>query len=298
MPSISNEIEDNLKNSYDIIKNNLYLPTLIVIIIVICFMYILLSMFLGTDSNYGSNTEIYSNENTFFSYMVHFLVTIMVFLLSILVIIGIIVYIYDIDIFTYIQKMLLYTMSYTYNPVPVSVPVPDTDDDDIEENIPEEPVPLQKQQVFNIPENQFTYNDARAVCSAYGARLASYSELEEAYNNGGEWCNYGWSENQMALFPTQKQTYEDLQKIKGHENDCGRPGINGGYMKNTDILYGANCYGYKPRMTISEEDRMATDPIYPKTQKDAIMEDRVKYWKDRLCKLIVNPFNKSNWSQI
>jgi hypothetical protein len=31
----------------------------------------------------------------------------------------------------------------------------------------------------------------------------------------------------MALFPTQKETWDKLQKIKGHEHDCGRPGING-----------------------------------------------------------------------
>ena len=58
-------------------------------------------------------------------------------------------------------------------------------------------------QVFNVPGNQYGYEDAKAVCSAYGARLAKYGELEDAYKKGGEWCNYGWSDGQMALFPTQ-----------------------------------------------------------------------------------------------
>ena len=96
------------------------------------------------------------------------------------------------------------------------------------------PVPeiLLKPQVFNIPENNYVYPDAKAVCSAYGGRLATYKEVEAAYNSGAEWCNYGWTEGQMALFPTQEKSYNELQKIKGHENDCGRQGVNGGYMAN------------------------------------------------------------------
>jgi len=160
------------------------------------------------------------------------------------------------------------------------------------------PAILLKQQVFNISENDFSYPDAKAVCSAYGARLATYTELEEAYGDGADWCNYGWSDGQMALFPTQQKTFNELQKIEGHENDCGRPGINGGYMKNPALRFGVNCYGYKPRMTIEEEERMANDPIYPKTQKDIAMENRVQYWKDQLASVLVNPFNYKNWSAI
>ena len=60
-------------------------------------------------------------------------------------------------------------------------------------------------EVFHIPNNKYTYKDAKAVCKAYGARLANYDEVENAYNKGGEWCSYGWSKNQLALFPTQKK---------------------------------------------------------------------------------------------
>ena len=49
--------------------------------------------------------------------------------------------------------------------------------------------------------------------------------------------------NQLALFPTQYGKWERLQKIKGHENDCGRPGINGGYIDNPNVKFGINCYG-------------------------------------------------------
>lgn len=158
--------------------------------------------------------------------------------------------------------------------------------------------PVIKKEVFNIPGNYFNYDDAKTLCQAHGARLATYSEVEDAYNNGAEWCNYGWSEGQMALFPTQKTTYDGLQKIKGHENDCGRPGVNGGYMANPEIQYGVNCYGYKPKMTKEEEDLMNTSTPYPKTEKDLELERRVNYWKTKLDEILVSPFNYKNWSRV
>jgi hypothetical protein len=153
-------------------------------------------------------------------------------------------------------------------------------------------------QVFNIPENTYVYADAKALCTAYGSRLATYKEVEDAYNKGAEWCNYGWSDGQMALFPTQQKTFDELQKIEGHENDCGRPGVNGGYIQNPAIRFGVNCYGHKPRMTPEEEDLMATQPIYPKTEKDIAMENRVNYWKDKLTEVLVSPFNHDTWSKL
>lgn len=77
------------------------------------------------------------------------------------------------------------------------------------------PVLKAQKQVFNIPGNYYTYDDAKAICDAYGARLASYNEMEEAYNKGAEWCVYGWSDNQMALFPTQKRNMAETAKNKG-----------------------------------------------------------------------------------
>ena len=63
---------------------------------------------------------------------------------------------------------------------------------------------------------------------------------------------YGWSDNQMALFPTQKSTYDKLQEVQGRENDCGRPGVNGGYIENPNVKFGINCYGVKPEITPEE----------------------------------------------
>ena len=88
------------------------------------------------------------------------------------------------------------------------------------------------------------------------------------------------------------------QRLKGHENDCGRPGINGGYIANPKVKFGVNCYGYKPRMNSTEEELMATEPLYPKTMKDKAMENRVNYWRDKLSDVLVSPFNHNSWSKL
>jgi uncharacterized membrane protein len=155
-----------------------------------------------------------------------------------------------------------------------------------------------KREVFNIPDNTYTYDDAKAVCAAYGAQLASYDQIENAYKSGGEWCNYGWSDKQMALFPTQKETWDKLQKIKGHEHDCGRPGINGGFIDNKNIQFGVNCYGYKPLITAAETDKMQHAPIFPQSMSDIEHQKRVDYWKKRIPEIMLSPFSRSTWSII
>lgn len=151
-------------------------------------------------------------------------------------------------------------------------------------------------QVFHVPGNEYTYDDAKAVCKAFDARLAAYDEVEKAYGGGAEWCSYGWSANQMALFPTQKKTWDRLQKIKGHENDCGRPGINGGFIANPDVRFGINCYGFKPQITAAEAEDMKTAPVFPKTMKDMERQQRVAYWQTKLNDILVSPFNNDVWS--
>jgi len=153
-------------------------------------------------------------------------------------------------------------------------------------------------QVFNIPGNYYNYTNAKALCKAYNSELATYDQVEEAYNKGAEWCNYGWSDGQMALFPTQKTTFNNLQKIEGHENDCGRPGINGGYIANPQINFGVNCYGVKPNITQTESDLMKTMKPYPETAKDILFQNQVDYWKDKINNILISPFNSNSWMQL
>ena len=151
-------------------------------------------------------------------------------------------------------------------------------------------------QVFNVPGNVYTYDNAKALCKAYDGRLATYDEIESAYKKGGEWCNYGWSEGQNVYFPTQEKTYNTLQDIEGHENDCGRPGINGGYIANPQVRFGANCYGKKPLITQDEREIMDTTPLYPLNKKDIWFNKKVDYFKTQLNNILLSPFNKQSWS--
>lgn len=155
---------------------------------------------------------------------------------------------------------------------------------------------LEEPEVFHISDNTYTYDEANAICKAFDSRLATYEELEDAYNNGAEWCSYGWSDNQLALFPIQKKTYNKLQKKKGHEHDCGRPGINGGYISDKNLEYGVNCYGKKPLITNIERKMMADYKVFPKSDIEKDIEHKTQHYKKTLNQILINPFNKTQWN--
>lgn len=159
--------------------------------------------------------------------------------------------------------------------------------------------PDPRNEVFNIRNNLYTYDEAKSVCSIYGAKLADYDQVEKAYSDGGEWCNYGWSEGQMALFPTQKDTWNKLQKTDRAKNACGRPGINGGFIKNRRIRMGVNCYGKKPKPTTNEKNMMNAniEDKLPESAADKRLRTKIDLWKKNADKfLIMNSFNKKEWS--
>lgn len=160
---------------------------------------------------------------------------------------------------------------------------------------------LSANEVFNISNNLYTYDDSQAICAAYGAKLATYDQIEDTYNKGGEWCNYGWSDGQMIFFPTQKSTWNKLQTDPKNKNNCGRPGINGGYIANPYMKFGVNCYGTKPAATQDDLNRMSAkqNQVAPKSEADKALDAKVQYWKDNADKLLqLNSYNTKQWSQI
>ena len=128
------------------------------------------------------------------------------------------------------------------------------------------------------------------VCKRLNSRLATYDEVEDSYKNGANWCSYGWSDEQMALFPIQKSVYNELKQIDGHEHDCGRPGVNGGYIENKNSKFGVNCYGKKPYITDKDKEFMEKYSYSP-----AVSDDSYKK-ADKVTDLLISPFNKSKWS--
>lgn len=260
--------------------------SIIFVIALIIIVYILINPSSSSNSSYDSSYSNSSSDSLFgsiISIFITLIVAILVFTILIKLLFGIdiIKYFYNVDIYLMIHD-------YLYGPTPeLNIELPKFQAPDFKI----------REQVFNIPENTYVYEDAKALCKAYGARLATYNEVEDSYNHGGEWCNYGWSDGQMILFPTQQKSYDHLQKIKGHENDCGRPGVNGGYIANPKLKFGVNCYGKKPKMSETEEELMATQPAYPRTKADIELEDKVKYWKEQLSNVLVSPFNHKTWSR-
>jgi hypothetical protein len=97
----------------------------------------------------------------------------------------------------------------------------------------------------------------------------------------------------MILFPTQKETYDKLQLLPGHKNDCGRTGVNGGYAENPETKYGVNCYGKKPDGLDPSPQSVIKEP----SKEDIEKEVKIKYWKDNRDTLLLDSFNKTKWSE-
>jgi len=273
---LPNDPLNSLKN-FDI--NPLFLLILVGILIVF---YIIFSVI----SQNGSNSNNSSNGSLIFLEVLLWAVFI------ILVLLNGISYFYNIDIiaslsdiFSNEPKLEIKTKNYLAK---------NSDDDNKDNDISGN---LLNKQVFNIPENIYTYNQAKALCKAYDAELATYPQIEEAYEKGADWCNYGWSADQLALFPTNINTWDKLRKIKGHENACGRAGINGGYIANPNIKFGVNCYGYKPKIRGTEQILMNNNSIFPQTVDELKMEKKINKYRNKLNDIIISPFNENNWSQ-
>lgn len=146
-------------------------------------------------------------------------------------------------------------------------------------------------EVFHINERQFTYDEASAVCAAYDGKLATLEQVIEAYNNGAEWCSYGWSAGGMALYPTQKATWQELQREvdQGRRTACGRPGVNGGYMDPSN-KFGVNCYGFKPAGEFTPPA-----PV-PGTDMDAF-RSMVNNFKAMIHSIQLSPWSRQQWSE-
>jgi hypothetical protein len=136
-------------------------------------------------------------------------------------------------------------------------------------------------QTYHV-QGKFNYNEAKAVCKAYNGKLASLKHLEHAYRNGAEWCDYGWSDDRMALYPTQYDTWVSYQGTPD-EKRCGIPGVNGGYNMNINQHLGANCFGKKP------DGKMPPAPA-PATTIDS----KAQEWLNK--NLTIAPFNYNEWS--
>jgi len=152
-------------------------------------------------------------------------------------------------------------------------------------------------EVFTVSKNDYTYYDAAPLCKALGAQLASFDEVKDAWRQGADWCNYGWVKGQMAVYPTQKGTYEELQMGPDDQKGaCGKVGLNGGYFDNPELKFGVTCVGKRPSQSQHDVNAITSGSTRPLTASGIEFEKKVMRFKDESDSLGILPFNKERWS--
>jgi hypothetical protein len=151
-------------------------------------------------------------------------------------------------------------------------------------------------EVFNISSNRYTYADAEPLCRALGAELATYDQVKTAYENGADWCNYGWTKGQLATYPTSQATYDKLQMgPEEQRRACGKPGVNGGYFDNPDLRFGVNCYGSKPSQSKHDANKIASGDGVPLSPAMIDFDKKVNHYKSEADHIGIMPFNPQTW---
>jgi hypothetical protein len=146
-------------------------------------------------------------------------------------------------------------------------------------------------QVFNVARNLYSYAEAEPLCRAFGAELATYDQVKDAWAGGADWCNYGWVKGQLAVYPTQQATYDKLQGGPADQRgSCGIPGVNGGYFPNAEQRFGVNCYGPRPTESPLDERQQYI------AQHETAFDKEVARFKAELPGIAVNPWNGAQWS--
>jgi hypothetical protein len=104
--------------------------------------------------------------------------------------------------------------------------------------VPED-TPIINKEVFLVDNNIFSRSEAPKVCQAlFNSDSANKAQLTDSFNNGANWCNYGWTSDGDAYYPLQQDTNNSVCE--------GSVGLNGGPMAEKDYKLGALCYGVKP----------------------------------------------------
>jgi hypothetical protein len=162
----------------------------------------------------------------------------------------------------------------------------------------EKQLPLKKDpEVFTVKENRYSYDDAEPLCKAMGAELATYEQVKDAWDNGADWCNYGWVQGQMAIYPTQPETYEKLQKgTKAQRTSCGKPGVNGGFFDNPDLKFGVTCYGVKPPQKNHDATLLPSGEANPYDPDALEFDKKVAEFQAMSENIGILPFKAGDWT--
>jgi magnesium-transporting ATPase (P-type) len=145
-------------NMYNYLNSYILNPFVFIVIFLILVAYYVFSSPLG--NNDGGD---YSQDSSIMGIII-------VAILIVLILVNAFQYFFSINVTAYIQGLFtpnkqidIVVDQSTYQPEPS--PVPEI---------------KFKKQVFNIPGNYYNYENAKALCQAYGAKLATYNQIEKS----------------------------------------------------------------------------------------------------------------------
>jgi hypothetical protein len=143
------------------------------------------------------------------------------------------------------------------------------------------------EEAFLVKSNIFNKDESNKVCKAlFNSRAATREELNADYNNGANWCNYGWTTDGAAYYP--------LQNNSDTPACVGSKGLNGGALDGAPKL-GITCYGVKP----TEKEYTSLETIYRDSsiaEADITMLEKYRQMMSS-GKIKVAPFNDKVWSR-
>ena len=146
-----------------------------------------------------------------------------------------------------------------------------------------------EKEVYLVKSNIFSKNDANKVCKAlFNGDVATKSQIEIASNEGANWCNYGWANDNNGYYPLSEDTENSVCS--------GKKGLNGGNFANSDNLkLGINCYGIKPE----EKMYSSLDTIFNMDMFNEYDRESLEKYKKNLNKgeIKLEPYNPNQWSK-
>lgn len=154
---------------------------------------------------------------------------------------------------------------------------------------------VEKEEVFHVPNQLFTYEEAKLFCKQLGVRMANLNDLKRAYLKGASWMTMGWTDNQLGLYILQPRTVRRYP-------EAGNVGINGGYFENAKLRMGINCYGVKPkpdpkRIEIAYSDLQEVDGASPFERESTTNEAVADYMAQlKSGDIVISPWNTNKWS--
>lgn len=146
-----------------------------------------------------------------------------------------------------------------------------------------------QKEVYHVKSNFFKKSDANKVCKGlFNSDIATKLQLEEESNKGAHWCNYGWTADNNAYYPLNKDT--------DSKTCSGKKGLNGGSFPNSDnYKFGINCFGIKP-----DENKYASlEEVYNLDSFNENEQKKLDKLKRKLNKgkIKLEPYNPNQWSK-